>query len=144
MMTREERGAAVVRFHKNGANCAQAMLAAFCDKLGMSEEQALGVGACLGGGARCGSLCGAVNAALMVLGCADPKAAGNKPYSTQLAHEYHRRFQERYHHLNCRELLADDDPHPSETALALAGDSRCGALIVTAAELLCDMLEELN
>ena len=56
--------------------------------------------------------------------------------------EYQRRFTERFHRLDCRELLRSQELEPSELALELAGSDHCGRLIVTAAEILTDMLEE--
>ena len=56
--------------------------------------------------------------------------------------EYQRRFTEHFHRLDCRELLRSQELEPSELALELAGSDHCGRLIVTAAEILTDMLEE--
>ena len=55
-------------YFKNGFNCAQAVLAAFAEGFGLSEEMALKVATQFGGGARKGEMCGAVSGALMVLG----------------------------------------------------------------------------
>ena len=41
-----------------------------------------------------------------------------------------------------QELLRSQELEPSELALELAGSDHCGRLIVTAAEILTDMLEE--
>lgn len=49
-------------------HCSQAVLAAFADDLGITEEQALKLGACFGSGMRKGEVCGACTGALMVLG----------------------------------------------------------------------------
>ena len=49
-------------------HCSQAVLAAFADELGITEEQALKLGACFGSGMRKGEVCGACTGALMVLG----------------------------------------------------------------------------
>ena len=49
-------------------NCAQAVLVAFAQEMGMTEEQAYRLGAHFGSGMRHGSTCGAVTGALMVLG----------------------------------------------------------------------------
>ena len=67
-----------------------------------------------------------------------------RPYYsyTAVVKEYQRRFLEHFHRIDCRELLRAQDLEPSELALELAGGDHCGRLIVTAAELLTDMLEE--
>ena len=49
-------------------NCAQTMLAAFAEDLGMSEEQAMKLGANFGGGMKMGSVCGTITSAAMILG----------------------------------------------------------------------------
>ena len=77
----------------------------------------------------------------MLLGTACPDPT-DRPAVTAVVKEYQRRFTERFHRLDCRELLRAQDLEPSELALELAGSDHCGRLIVTAAELLTDMLEE--
>ena len=58
-------------------NCAQAVLVAFAQEMGLTEEQAYNLGAHFGSGMRHGSTCGAVTGALMVMGMMgyDEKAA---------------------------------------------------------------------
>ena len=46
-------------------HCSQAVLAAFADELGITEQQALKIGACFGSGMRKGEVCGACTGALM-------------------------------------------------------------------------------
>ena len=133
-MNMRERCERAEAYRKNGANCAQALLAAFADVMGITETQALAVGAGLGGGVRSGNICGAVNAPVMILGCAFPEMAATK--------EYQRRFMERFKHLNCRELLAEKELQPTDTAMALAAGDHCGLLILSAAEILCGMIGE--
>lgn len=49
-------------------HCSQAVLVAFAEKLGLTEEQALKLGGCFGGGMCKGEVCGACTGALMALG----------------------------------------------------------------------------
>lgn len=56
MNTKETRCTAAIQYRKNGANCAQSLLAAFSDILNITEAQALAMGAGLGGGDHCGLL----------------------------------------------------------------------------------------
>ena len=100
-MNMRERCERAEAYRKNGANCAQALLAAFADVMGITETQALAVGAGLGGGVRSGNICGAVNAPVMILGCAFPEMAASKAKSAEITKEYQRRFMERFKHLNC-------------------------------------------
>lgn len=52
-----------MKFH-----CSQAIFAASAEKLGITEKQALKIGACFGSGMRKGEVCGACTGALMALG----------------------------------------------------------------------------
>ena len=141
MNTKETRCTAAIQYRKNGANCAQSLLAAFSDILNITEAQALTMGAGLGGGVRSGNICGAVNAPVMILGCAFPEAARDKARAAYLAKEFQRRFKERFQYLNCRELLSHKDLRPTELARSLAAGDHCSLLIATAAEILCEMME---
>ena len=98
-MNMRERCERAEAYRKNGANCAQALLAAFADVMGITETQALAVGAGLGGGVRSGNICGAVNAPVMILGCAFPEMAASKAKSAEITKEYQRRFMERFKQL---------------------------------------------
>ena len=49
-------------------HCSQAVFAAFAEELGLTEEQALKIGACFGSGMRKGEVCGACTGALMAIG----------------------------------------------------------------------------
>ena len=102
----------------------------------------MAMGAGLGGGVRSGNICGAVNAPVMILGCACPEMAGSKAKAAEITKEFQRRFTERFRHLNCRELLAEKELEPTDTALELAAGDHCGLLIVSAAEILCGMIGE--
>ena len=141
-MNTRERCESAIRYRKSGANCAQSLLAAFADVMGITEAQALAMGAALGGGVRSGNICGAVNAPVMVLGCAFPEMAQDKARAAAVTKEFQRRFTERFRHLNCRELLAEKELQPTDTAMELAAGDHCGMLIVSAAEILCGMMAE--
>ncbi len=141
-MNTRERCESAIRYRKSGANCAQSLLAAFADVMGITEAQALTMGAGLGGGVRSGNICGAVNAPQMVLGCAFPEMAQDKARAAAVTKEFQRRFTERFRHLNCRELLAEKELQPTDTAMELAAGDHCGMLIVSAAEILCGMMAE--
>ena len=58
----------VIQLFENGYVCSQAVFATFSQNLGLSEEQALKIGACFGRGMRKGEVCGACTGALMALG----------------------------------------------------------------------------
>lgn len=139
-MNKTQRCQAAIDYRRQGLNCSQCLLAAFADVAGLTLEQAMALGAGMGG-VRCGSICGAVSAPVMLLGTACPDPT-DRPAVTAVVKEYQRRFLEHFHRMDCRELLRSQELEPSELALELAGSDHCGRLIVTAAELLTDMLEE--
>ena len=64
-MTRQEKA---VKYFRDGFHCSQAVLASYAEECGLTEEQALKLGSCFGGGMRRGEVCGACTGALMVLG----------------------------------------------------------------------------
>ena len=64
-MTRQEKA---VKYFRDGFHCSQAVLVSYAEECGLTEEQALKLGSCFGGGMRRGEVCGACTGALMVLG----------------------------------------------------------------------------
>ena len=85
---------------------------------------------------------------MLVLGLRHPYTAQEGPEgrrrSVEQVKEFQRRFTQQFHLLNCRELLAERGLHPTPTAQAVGADDHCGTLIVSAVELLCDYLAELD
>lgn len=140
-LNKTQRCQAAIDYRRQGLNCSQCLLAAFADVAGLTLEQAMALGAGMGGGVRCGSICGAVSTPVMLLGTACPDPT-DRPAVTAVVKEYQQRFLEHFHRMDCRELLRAQDLEPSELALELASGDHCGRLIVTAAEILTDMLEE--
>ena len=59
---------AALDYFGRGLHCSQAVLAAFAEECGITEEQALRLGSCFGSGMRKGQVCGACTGALMALG----------------------------------------------------------------------------
>ena len=64
-MMRKEKA---LEYFRRGFHCSQAILASYADLCGLTEKQALKLGACFGSGMRKGEVCGACSGALMVLG----------------------------------------------------------------------------
>ena len=94
--------------YKRRMNCCQAVLAAFPDITGFSEETAMRLGSAFGSGmggmdGTCGALCGAE----MVLGM---KAYEGKPIHAK-AKSMHQAFRERTGATICRELKGVDTGH---------------------------------
>ena len=97
-------------------NCAQAVLVAYADAMGMTPEQAFKLGAHLGSGMRHGSTCGAVTGALLVL--------GEMGYGEQEAAALLRQFRERHGSLTCAQLLTQSKER------GVARKDHCDALVL--------------
>ena len=103
-------------------NCCQSVLVAFAQDMGLTEEQAFSLGTNFGGGMRCGSACGALTGALMVLGM-----TGRPP---EQADALRQKFLEDHGELNCAALLkrSHDAGGPRK--------EHCDGLVFQAVELL--------
>lgn len=131
-----------------GFNCAQAVLAAFAESLGLEETTALKLASPFGGGmARRGEVCGAVTGALMALGLTGRAGAPEeKERAYALAQTFLRRFEERRGALRCRDLLGYDIGLPDERQAARDQglfENVCPALVREAAEIVNSMLTHL-
>ncbi len=129
-------------------NCAQSVLVAYVQELGLDQASALKIATAFGGGmGRLAVTCGAVTGAFMVLGLkygmvnAAEQAAKEKTYG--LVQTFAREFQARQGALDCRDLLGTDLSLPG--GLQIARDqqlfnTRCPQLIQTATEILDQLL----
>ena len=77
-------------------HCSQAVLAAFAPECGLTEEQALKLGACFGSGMRKGEVCGACTGALMALGALYGQYDETDLESRIRANEVNERMMERF------------------------------------------------
>ena len=145
-MTKNERVQIAYDSRKKGLNCGQSVMLAFRDKVGLTEEQAMGLGSSMGGGVRSGLVCGTVNSASVILGMLYPQTLqeGTKAQNIKIVKEFQRRFREYFPAYNCRELLAAKDLQGTPLAEELGSDDHCGRLIYTVTELLSDYLDELE
>ena len=137
-------------YHKKGFNCAQSVLAAFSDLTGLTEEQSFAITGGFGGGVGTGELCGAICGAVMTLGLLTPvdpgDPVGSKKRTQMRGKELQKRFSEKFGALRCRELLKNkftpDDTTPAAKALGLT--NHCDIMIITAVELVEEILAEQN
>lgn len=148
MMTKEERCRRAMEYHERKLSCGQSVLLAFRDVTGFSEEQSIGLASGFGNGMRCGSLCGVIAAATVVLGMCYPATPENgaegKRRSTRQVKELQRRFAEQFHNLNCRELMEDKELEGTAIARELGVTQHCRLLVVSGVELLCGLLDDLD
>jgi C_GCAxxG_C_C family probable redox protein len=110
----KNRGEAAAAMVAGNWNCAQSVLAVFCDDLGLDREAAMKLASGFGAGmARKQEVCGAVTGGIMVIGLKhgqareDDKAAKETAY--RLSREMMDRFQARFGSCLCRELLPGID-----------------------------------
>ena len=143
-MNRAQRA---VELHANGANCGQAIVCAFSDITGLSEELGMKVCGASGGGFRCGEICGAVSGAGVVLGVLYPHSEIRdmkaKSFVSKKMMEFERRFLERFPALRCRDIR--DLPvnlEASPTAKRMEVGRSCAVYIAAAAEILEEMIAE--
>lgn len=93
----------------SGLNCAQSVLLAFLDELGINEEQAIRFASGFGGGiAKNGHVCGAVSGAVMVIGMkfADGNSSeeANAATYAKLA-EFLEKFRKEHKTIMCRDII---------------------------------------
>lgn len=104
-------------------HCSQAVLAAFANDLGITQEQALKLGGCFGGGMCLGEVCGAVTGALMAIGlkygqCTVEDLEGRKLTSDKTKAMMGKFKVENGSYL-CRELLGYDITDPEDLAIIM-------------------------
>jgi C_GCAxxG_C_C family probable redox protein len=102
---------------KEGYNCAQAVLSAFCQDFGLERETAIRLAAPLGGGiGATGEVCGAVSGAIMALGlwCGtyDVQNPESKEKGYRIAREFLKKFKAKNHSILCRNLIGMDISTP--------------------------------
>ena len=136
-------------YHRRGFNCSQSVLAAFSDLTGLSEQESFNIAGGFGGGAGTGELCGAITGAVMTLGMLTPvdvdDPAGSKKRTVALSKELQKRFMERFGALRCQELLKakiQSDPVNTPAAHTLGITTHCSIMIVTAVQIVEEMLRE--
>jgi C_GCAxxG_C_C family probable redox protein len=137
-------------YHSRGFNCAQSVMAAFQDLTHLPEEQALAVSGGFGGGigGTHEEICGALSGAVMVLSTLYPHVGENNPETKRrlygIVRECRSRFNQRFAHTRCGELLAAEISTGENTPAArrLGITAHCPILIVTAVEIVEEMLHE--
>ena len=140
-MTRTEKA---ISLFSQGYNCAQSVLYAFADDLGIDEVTAKNIALGFGGGmGRLQSTCGAVTGAFMVLGLHSGSKDGKDVFSKEKVflkvQEFARDFNEIHGSLLCRDLLGVD--MTTEEGMSEAKDNnlfmtRCTSCIKDAIKLL--------
>lgn len=129
----------------SGFNCAQAVLSAYCEELGLDRESALKLSCAFGGGiGRLGHVCGAVSGACLLIGLkygqALPNDSAAKEKTYALAQEFSKRFEERNGSVLCRDLLGVDLLSGDKSLAAERVRSVCPKMVRDAAEIIEELL----
>lgn len=147
-MTEREKQA--VRSFADGCNCAQAVLMAYADVLGLTREQAAMAAVGFGGGmGRLRLHCGAFSAAVMLAGALEGSNGAQKEHRAATyarVQEIHRQFVERNGTVSCAELLGragvPEDPTPEERTPEYYAKRPCTRIIRSACQMIDAMLDE--
>ena len=145
MMEREARAR---ELFLAGNNCAQSVLMAFADVVGLTEEQAALVAVGFGGGmGRLRQNCGAYSAMVMVCGAlsgADGASSQRREEVYARVQQVERLFRETFGTIQCAELLRippkAQPPKPAERTTAYYDSRPCAAIVAGAARLLEELM----
>ncbi len=143
-MTRAEKAK---EYFKQGYNCAQSVMLAFADRLGLPEERVAALAKPMGAGlGRLREMCGAVSGGAMCLGLIYSDVERREMYT--LVQDFAKRFQAENGSYNCGELLTgagvrpENLPTPEERTEAYYRKRPCADLVYSAARILEEMTEE--
>lgn len=140
-----------MKLFKEGYNCSQAVIGAFCEELGMDFETTIRLSSSFGGGmGRLREVCGAVSSMFMIAGLkygyTDTKDRGAKQKHYELIQELAQRFKDINGSIICRELLGLDIEHdipvPEERTEKYYKKRPCVELVRCAAEIIDRVIDE--
>lgn len=129
---------------RDGYNCAQSVLLAFANKIGLKEDEALKLASSFGGGmGRLREVCGAVSAMFMIAGIlkgyTEPNNDVVKANHYKLIQDLAAEFKSKHGTIICRELLGLDgtefSPVPSARTDEYYKERPCEEFIKCAAEI---------
>ena len=97
---------------RNNFNCAQSVFAAFSEDYDIPRETALKIASGLGGGVRCGEVCGAASGGVLVIGlnCGHSVLGDlqTKEFCNAETVKFMKRFREKNGSCVCRDILGID------------------------------------
>ena len=129
---------------REGYNCAQSVLLAFANKVGLKEDEALKLASSFGGGmGRLREVCGAVSAMFMIAGIlkgyTEPNNDVVKADHYKLIQDLAAEYKSKHNTIICRELLGLDgtefSPIPSARTDEYYKERPCEEFIKCAAEI---------
>jgi C_GCAxxG_C_C family probable redox protein len=106
-------------YMRKGFNCAQSIIKAYANEVGMNQEDAVRMTSALGGGVgRNGHICGAVSAAALIIGMkfgtTDPANFPAKEKAYNKTNELLEKFSAENKSVLCKELIGYDMKNPEE------------------------------
>lgn len=112
-----------LQLFEDGNSCAQAILGAYCKKVGLDQEQALKIGSGLGGGVgRSQHICGAINAGAIILGLkynsGIPGDSESKDKANEIVGHFVDECEKILGNVECRNLLKIELRNPEERSKA--------------------------
>jgi C_GCAxxG_C_C family probable redox protein len=138
---------------KEGYNCSQAVIAAFCEECSLDFDTAVRLSSSFGGGmGRLREVCGAVSAMFMVaglkLGYFDPNDAQKKKEHYELIQKLAAKFREENGSILCRDLLSlpggPDDPKPEVRTEQYYQNRPCAEYVAFAAKITAELLNSVH
>ena len=142
-----DRVTKAVELFGQGYMCSQAVFAAFSEDYGVTEKQALQIGACFGSGMNKGEVCGACTGALMALGMRygqfDLSDVESRAAQKAKAVRFLEEFEKREGSYICRDILGCDLTTEEGRSYAINKGlfkKICPKMVKTAAEITSEML----
>lgn len=142
-----DRVTKAVELFGQGYMCSQAVFAAFSEDYGVTEKQALQIGACFGSGMNKGEVCGACTGALMALGMRygqfDLSDVESRAAQKAKAAQFLEEFEKREGSYICRDILGCDLSTEEGRSYAINKGlfkKICPKMVKTAAEITSEML----
>ena len=142
-----DRVTKAVELFGQGYMCSQAVFAAFSEDYGVTEKQALQIGACFGSGMNKGEVCGACTGALMALGMRygqfDLSDVESRAAQKAKAVRFLEEFEKREGSYICRDILGCDLSTEVGRSYAINNGlfkKICPKMVKTAAEITAQML----
>lgn len=142
-----DRVTKAVELFGQGYMCSQAVFAAFSEDYGVTEKQALQIGACFGSGMNKGEVCGACTGALMALGMRygqfDLSDVESRAAQKAKAVRFLEEFEKREGSYICRDILGCDLSTEEGRSYAINKGlfkKICPKMVKTAAEITAQML----
>ena len=130
----------------SGYNCAQSVVEAFREDIGLDRETSRKAAAGFGGGlGRMAETCGAVSGAVIVLGltCTEKDPAAAKAHTYEKVKRFIETFTQYYSSVVCRDILGEDIS--TEDGLKMAHDQglfdkRCNGIVKDSVKILKELI----